>query len=320
MSSSLINLAYASEQDQSTKGALGSLIVGGNGIFEQISSSIGKATYKVADYTPIEFEQHVDEEIELNQKSFIPREAIERVIDFYRHICKHTGKEAQANFYINDKDLNFVETESGQTIYLDDEPNIFIYDDIVLHFPYQINSQAQTSVDDEVYDALKSQMIPWIETHSHNTMSAFRSGTDKANSYHDGLQLVFGKVTSDKIDFHSWVTIRQKQFDDLSIDELNHLIDFPELTSDSIEEYDHSAYEHVSKGFAYNQHKQINLDDNEILRKPTSNKVAERKISRRFNDQPIVDEKQIEADEHVLDSINYKKKQSFLSKIKSYFK
>ena len=163
-------------------------------------------------------------------------------------------------------------------------------------------------------------MIPWIETHSHNTMSAFRSGTDKENSYHDGLQLVFGKVTSNEIDFHSWVTIRQKQFDDLSADELNHLIDFPELTSDSIEEYDHSAYEHVSKGFAYNQHKQINFDDNDILAKQKSNKVAERKISRHFNDQPIVDEKQIETDEHVLDSINYKKKQSFLSKIKSYFK
>lgn len=320
MSSSLINLTYASEQGQSTKGALGSLIVGGNGIFEQISSSIGKATYKVADYSPIEFEQHVDEEIELNQKSFIPREAIERVIDFYRHICKHTGKEAQANFYVNDKNLDSIETASGQTIYLENEPNIFIYDEIVLHFPYQINSQTQTSVDDEVYDALKAQMIPWIETHSHNTMNAFRSGTDKANSYDDGLQLVFGKVTSNKIDFHSWVTIRQKQFDDLPIDELNHLIDFPELTSDSIEEYDHSAYEHVSKGFAYNQHKHINFDDNAILRKQTSNKVAERRISRRFNDQPIAEEKQIEADEHILDALNYKEKQSFMSKIKSYFK
>lgn len=324
MSSSLINFTYASEKENSNKGALGSVIVGGNGLFENISSSIGEATYKVSNYTPIEFEQRIEENVDLAQKSYIPREAIERVIDFYRYICEKTGDEAQANFYINENELENIETKSGAIINIHNEPNIFVYDDIVLHFPYQINSAGQTTVEDELYDALKDQMVPWIETHSHNTMRAFRSATDEANSYNDGIQLVFGKVTSDTIDFHSWVTIRNKQFDDFSVDELNHLIDFPKLEGDSIKIYDHSAYEHVSKGTKpiYSYKNKI-----ETNKRPSSNLAmgtkGEQKVVHINQHKPKIEpiETPIESDEHMIEHINQNKpKHSFFSKIKSFFK
>ena len=69
--------------------------------------------------------------------------------------------------------------------------------------------------------------MPFVETHSHNTMAAFKSSTDEANSYADELQLVIGHITSDKFDFYNWVTIRGKQYDNLDKDIVEQIVELP---------------------------------------------------------------------------------------------
>ena len=68
-------------------------------------------------------------------------------------------------------------------------------------------------------------MIPFLETHSHHTMDAFESGTDRANSRVDGFQLVFGHIFDEDVHLYNWVTCSRESLYDLPLSVLQPVVD-----------------------------------------------------------------------------------------------
>ena len=101
--------------------------------------------------------------------------------------------------------------------------------------PIQKIQVTLTSVDksDPYYDLLNKQIGMYIETHSHNKMEAFASGTDLSNSGNDAIQLVFGRLDTDSVQMHSWVTVREFVREGIFSDELLDYVDMPEFTTKS---------------------------------------------------------------------------------------
>lgn len=207
---------------------LKTIVVAKNGIFEWKGSWLGKSLHKVNNYSSGIGEDK--EEIVIINETVgpkLPKEALMSVINWYRSITLTTGKEAQINFYKKDKDYLIV---NGINKPLTEIEGVKIWnDEIFSYVPLQNNHQAQTTVssNDEYYNLFNEQFGMYIETHSHNSMSAFRSGTDEANSKFDGIQLVFGKLNTQEIEMHSWATVRDVQKNGLTDEELTRFIDLP---------------------------------------------------------------------------------------------
>lgn len=72
----------------------------------------------------------------------------------------------------------------------------------------------------------------FLETNSHNVMTAFCSQTDYENSLNDGLQLVFGTFNKDYIEMYNWITIRELLLESFSIETINDYIEIPEYLYD----------------------------------------------------------------------------------------
>lgn len=124
----------------------------------------------------------------------IPMKYIIQILSFYREVNDQDGTEACANFYWNH---NNVEIPNYDGLTIDGQ--------LVLHCPYQHNSGAQTSFESGIHTRgeevqwLRQNLAPLMETHSHNTMNAFWSGTDDANENYPQFYLVLGKVDKETI-------------------------------------------------------------------------------------------------------------------------
>lgn len=142
----------------------------------------------------------------------IPRIALETVVEWYRRITHKNGQEAQVVFYWNEQKVTTVKDADGVEYTLADIPGVHIWtDDLFSYTPKQHNSSGLTEVADadEWYKRFNDVFNMYVETHSHNSMAAFASGTDEANSENDGFQLVFGHLDTDTIEMYSWMTIGQ---------------------------------------------------------------------------------------------------------------
>ena len=142
----------------------------------------------------------------------IPRIALETVIEWYRRITHKNGQEAQVVFYWNKDKVTTVRDADGVEYTLADIPGVHIWaEDLFSYKTNQHNSSGLTEVADadEWYKRFNDIFNMYVETHSHNSMAAFASGTDEANSENDGFQLVFGHLNTDTIEMYSWMTIGQ---------------------------------------------------------------------------------------------------------------
>lgn len=157
----------------------------------------------------------------------IPAEAIRYVIKWYRDTTKSTGKEAQINFY-NAKGKRTLNVNGVEKNLEDIKGVHFWTDELFSYTPKQDNSGALTAVDnDDVYDALNKYIGMYVETHSHNSMQAFASGTDLANSKVDGLQLVFGQFNTNTVQMHTWITVRGVTSQYVIPEIVEHFVDMP---------------------------------------------------------------------------------------------
>lgn len=219
---------YNTEEEITQKGLIKTILIAGNGIFEQANSWLGESIKKVSNYET-KIYPNIKETLVIkeNNTNKIPAEAIQYVIKWYRDITLKTNEEAQINFYKMKAGKDLVEYD-GKIIKLTDVPGIkFWNSNIFSYTPIQKNSSSHTAAKDEFYDYLNKYFGSYIETHSHNSMQAFRSGEDKRNSENDGLQLVFGTLNTDKIEMFTWATVRGLQKTHLTPDELNSYIEFP---------------------------------------------------------------------------------------------
>lgn len=220
---------YKSNEEITEKGQFKTTILAGNGTFEIQSSWIGDSLRKVNDYQFFGLPA-VEEKITVTANNLpkIPADAIKYVIKWYRDTTLATGKEAQINFY-NAKGMRTLNVDGVEKNLKDIEGVHFWSDELFSYTPKQRNSSALTSVDnDSVYEALNKYIGMYVETHSHNSMQAFASGTDLSNSKVDALQLVFGHLNTNRVQMHSWITVRGLTSEYVSEDIVKRFVELPE--------------------------------------------------------------------------------------------
>lgn len=211
---------------------LGKMIIGaGNGIFDILFSRYGfSVTNEGGDYictgdpeTPLANGCVIT----TNPAPKIPREALETVIEWYRRITAKNDEEAQVNFYWNESKATTV-IEDGVEYALKDIPGVHIWsDELFSYTPKQYNDKTLTEVapEDEWYDVFLRKFGLYVETHSHNSMGAFASGTDIDNSGNDGFQLVFGQLDKPKASMYSWMTMNRVICLGMTESDLNHIVE-----------------------------------------------------------------------------------------------
>ncbi len=223
-----LQAVYKSNEEITNPGLIKTTILAGNGIFEKQKSWIGESVKQVSDYKFAGLPA-MEETISVTSEDLpkIPAEAIRYVIKWYHDTTKSTGKEAQINFY-NAKGKRTLNV-NGVEKNLEDIKGIHFWtDELFSYTPKQDNSGALTAVDnDDVYDALNKYIGMYIETHSHNSMQAFASGTDLANSKVDGLQLVFGQFNTNTVQMHTWITVRGVTSQYVIPEIVEHFVDMP---------------------------------------------------------------------------------------------
>lgn len=220
------------------KGSIKTVYFGANGIFEERSSWLGSSIKKVNNYET-HGQGNIQETIYLKKMTFekLPAIALQHVMNWYKKVTDESGKEAQVNFYNTtlrnpDNPITSIPINGVQKELKDIEGVKFWTDTIFSYTPKQTNSATQTDVHttDNVYENLNKYVGMYIETHSHNSMAAFRSSTDEANSGNDALQLVFGKFKTNEVEMFSWITVRELQYPGLSVRELENYIELPKYT------------------------------------------------------------------------------------------
>ena len=240
-------------KDNSDRGMIKTVIVGKDGTYEEQNSWLGTSLKKVHDYGVITFPE-VTEFVKVKNVNVtkIPAIAIKTVMKWYKDITDKNGEEAQVNFYLKSRKLGgapqdgiykltYTEEdelgiETEKTVKLEDIPGLnFWNDDVFSYTPKQENSHGQTSTDDPIYTALNQQYGMFLETHSHNSMKAFCSGTDYANSQNDAVQLVFGTFKGAHIEMYNWITVSQKLQEGFSAEVLEKFVEFPTYSVNTAE-------------------------------------------------------------------------------------
>ena len=240
-------------KDNSDRGMIKTVIVGKDGTYEEQNSWLGTSLKKVHDYGVITFPE-VTEFVKVKNVNVtkIPSIAIKTVMKWYKDITDKNGEEAQVNFYLKSRKLGgapqdgiykltYTEEdefgiETEKTVKLEDIPGLnFWNDDVFSYTPKQENSHGQTSTDDPIYTALNQQYGMFLETHSHNSMKAFCSGTDYANSQNDAVQLVFGTFKGAHIEMYNWITVSQKLQEGFDAHVLEKFVEFPTYSVNTAE-------------------------------------------------------------------------------------
>lgn len=198
------------------KGLLKTIIMAGNGTFERVDSLYGFSIKRQGgDYVGLgEAYESLAEGcfVTENPAPKLPRIALETVMEWYKRITHKNGEEAQVNFYWNRYKKSFVKDDEGKEVELTSIPGIHIWsDELFSYTPLQYNHGSLTEVadKDEWYDRFNKQFGMYVETHSHNSMDAFASGTDIDNSANDGFQLVFGRLNTENPIMYSWMTMNR---------------------------------------------------------------------------------------------------------------
>ena len=223
-----LQAVYKSNEEITNPGLIKTTILAGNGIFEKQKSWIGESIKQVSDYKFAGLPE-MEEIVSVTSEDLpkIPAEAIRYVIKWYRDTTKSTGKEAQINFY-NAKGKRTLNVNGVEKNLEDIKGVHFWSDELFSYTPKQDNSDALTAVDnDDVYDALNKYIGMYVETHSHNSMQAFASGTDLANSKVDGLQLVFGQFNTSTVQMHTWITVRGVTSQYVIPEIVEHFVEMP---------------------------------------------------------------------------------------------
>lgn len=240
-------------KDNSDRGMIKTVIVGKDGTYEEQNSWLGTSLKKVHDYGVITFPE-VTEFVKVKNVNVtkIPAIAIKTVMKWYKDITDKNGEEAQVNFYLKSRKLGgapqdgiykltYTEEdefgiETEKTVKLENIPGLnFWNDDVFSYTPKQENSHGQTSTDDPIYTALNQQYGMFLETHSHNSMPAFCSSTDYANSQNDAVQLVFGTFKGAHIEMYNWITVSQKLQEGFDAHVLEKFVEFPTYSVNTAE-------------------------------------------------------------------------------------
>lgn len=133
----------------------------------------------------------------------IPFRYLQMVLSWYRDVNTKDGTEASILFFWNHNNVEL------PTEYADGKPinGLLVDGQLVIYCPTQRNSSGLSEFHmDTMVTWLRENMALLCETHSHNTMNAFFSGTDNANENATQFYGVWGYVTKDEPAFaFRWV-------------------------------------------------------------------------------------------------------------------
>lgn len=201
------------QDDTIHQGQLRTSIQAGNGTFDMVTSYYGFSLKNETSgyglgptYPSLASGCFITE----NPAPKLPRKALETVIEWYRRITEKNGEEAQVVFYWNQYKTKTITDKDGVEHILKDIPGVHIWqEDLFSYTPLQYNHGTLTEVapSDTWYEIFNNNFGMYVETHSHNKMDAFASGTDEANSANDGFQLVFGRLDTEHPVMYSWMTM-----------------------------------------------------------------------------------------------------------------
>ena len=227
--SKLVNVCTSNDNLNTVeRGLIKTTVLAGNGIFELAESWVGESIKSVFEYT-IPIYPNLEESVTISNKEnlpAIPVEALLYTMKWYRDITKSTVNEAQVNFYLGNRDIEI--TINDEIIKVSNINGVkFWGDNIFSYTPRQANCRVETQAVDPIYNILNRQVGMCVETHSHNSMRAFVSGTDLKNSKSDGIQLVFGRLNTNEIQMYSWASVRGLIKQGLTPEEISQYIDMP---------------------------------------------------------------------------------------------
>ena len=122
----------------------------------------------------------------------LPIGALATTFEFYREA---SPSEAQMTYYL---------APEGWKV--PDDPGIAWWGGRIFSYvPVQYNTGADSVTLDPIYRRLIDECTVVAETHSHDTMPAFMSRTDRENSDFPALQIVFGHVNGPVPEFEAWL-------------------------------------------------------------------------------------------------------------------
>ena len=112
--SNLVNVCTSNDNLNTVeRGLIKTTVLAGNGIFELAESWVGESIKSIFEY-PIPIYPNLEESVTISNKEnrpAIPVEALLYTMKWYRDVTKSTGKEAQVNFYLGNRDTEITINE-----------------------------------------------------------------------------------------------------------------------------------------------------------------------------------------------------------------
>lgn len=178
----------------------------------------------------------------------VPIKIMATIFSFYREVYQKSKTEVQVNVYWNFNKLDIPET-----------PGLTAWgNDLYTYVPKQIVSSVRTTYEaskDPLYMWLVDNLMVVIDTHSHHSMEAFMSGTDRDNSDRPAVYLDLGHIMQDIAHLHAWAARdNQHILEDLEstelykfIEELPHVDEYITTPTYSNNFYQNKKYNPITK-------------------------------------------------------------------------
>ncbi|BCO16268.1 hypothetical protein_gp215 [Bacillus phage vB_BceM_WH1] len=194
------------------------IVTAGNGVFRVIQKDIGAFITKLAD-GKIPGLPEMQEGVELAIPK-IPYKYWLQVLSFYKDVNAKDGTEASVIFFWNTNNVQIpthydptpAQAAKGE---LGPEVKGLTQDgQLIIYCPVQKNSGSLSDfTKDSFVDWLRLNTAQLLETHSHNTMGAFWSGTDDSNENYPQFYGVMGKVSSPQPEYRFRYALGKEKFD-----------------------------------------------------------------------------------------------------------
>lgn len=121
----------------------------------------------------------------------IPFRFLQQALSFYTDVYDKDRTEASLLFFWNGENKTIARKYSDGT----DVKGLFVEDQLVIYVPRQKNTGTLSEFHaDPMVEWLRNNLSLLAETHSHNVMGAFFSGTDDANENASQFYGVWGKI------------------------------------------------------------------------------------------------------------------------------
>lgn len=163
-------------------------VVAANGLFKVTKTPVAMYKVMLEEFdTPVKGIPEMEEGVELLIPK-IPFKNLIKALSFYRDVNDKDGDEASLLFFWN-----------YNNVALPNIPGVSQEGQLITYCPVQTNSGALSDFTKDTWvDWFRENTALLLETHSHNTMSAFFSGTDDANENMNQFYAVWGHVDNDE--------------------------------------------------------------------------------------------------------------------------